>query len=561
VSAALVSDSLNAAFAGSPSRHWETPDAAAFRALPWPNVQFYGARLNQSGADLLSAPEARIDLSLGDLLRGRLVPVRASLTRPIVTIDLQGRPFGSAELLTGVLNAKIAITPLASVSLSNGVIRVVDARHGLDTELDDVEGQIDGLGLGNPLRLHLSMVWRQTPIIASGSLTGFESTIEGKSAGLIVALASPVANLGFNGTLGVGGAPSLTGDLAFSSPEFGALARLFELQAPAYVPAKDVAVSAKLKGSRADLTLDDATISAAGQTLRGALRVADFRGRATVSGTLDADKLELGALLGPPSALVETNGDWRHRRFALRPPQAFDLDLRLSVGTLGLFGGALSNAAGSVMVKDGQLTASLIEASAYGAKIEGEARLASGDDGLDIHARTRLTDMDFGAALADLGWAGLTGRGALDVSLASSGSTPAASLDRLNGVIALRIEDGALEGVNLEEALRRSQRHPVDIPRDLRAGRTAFDRIRLDLLVGQGVAHVAAGELVARGIHATLAGAISLPELGFNLHVNAMQTDTAGEAQADGAHLDFDIDGPWPSPAMRASSVDEPDTR
>ncbi|MGB3583623.1 MAG: hypothetical protein WBA40_21265, partial [Roseiarcus sp.] len=83
LSAARVGDSLNAAFGASPRLHWSAPQAASFSALPWPSLRIVDARLDDAGGvNLLSAPTARLDLSLVELVRGRFIPTRAVLVSP-----------------------------------------------------------------------------------------------------------------------------------------------------------------------------------------------------------------------------------------------------------------------------------------------------------------------------------------------------------------------------------------------------------------------------------------------------------------------------------------------
>lgn len=83
LSAARAGDSLNAAFGASPRLHWSAPRAASFSALPWPSVRIVDARLGDAyGVNLLSAPAARLNLSLIGLLSGRLVPAGVVLMSP-----------------------------------------------------------------------------------------------------------------------------------------------------------------------------------------------------------------------------------------------------------------------------------------------------------------------------------------------------------------------------------------------------------------------------------------------------------------------------------------------
>ena len=80
LSALKVGDSLNAALGAGPRLHWSAPRAATFSVLPWPSVRIAGVRLEDAyGVNLLSAPVARLNLSLVDLLRGRFIPTGAIL--------------------------------------------------------------------------------------------------------------------------------------------------------------------------------------------------------------------------------------------------------------------------------------------------------------------------------------------------------------------------------------------------------------------------------------------------------------------------------------------------
>ena len=135
LSAAKVGDSLNAAFGASPRLHWSAPQAASLSVLPWPSVRIGDARLDDAyGVNLLSAPAARLNLSLIDLLRGRFIPTGVVLVSPTVTIDVDRPPFARAtgELAGPASVARGALAPLASLRLSNGVLRLVSARRGLD---------------------------------------------------------------------------------------------------------------------------------------------------------------------------------------------------------------------------------------------------------------------------------------------------------------------------------------------------------------------------------------------------------------------------------------------
>jgi AsmA protein len=554
LSAARVGDSLNAAFGASPRLHWSAPEAATFSVFPWPSLRIVDARLDDAGGvNLLTAPTARLDLSLVELARGRFIPTRAILVSPTVTLDIDRPPFAAAAAgSAGPASVAGALAPLTSLSLSNGLLRVVGARRGLDTLIANVRGRLDGLTVGNQLRFNLSAEWRNAPITIAGVLSDPEAAAKGASSRFQFALDSPLAKFAFDGAVALGEKPGGEGDMTASVPSIAALAALLEARPPPFLAANDIAVSGKLKAAPDALTLGDATMTSAEQTFEGAIEIADPGGRPAVSGTLAAETLALEPLLGPPQRLFDSSGGWSAKPFALTPPQTFDLDLRLSASRLDVYGRNLADAAASLMVTDGKLSMNLIDAAAYGGRVNGEAALSCVGDDLKLSARGELTDADLGAALADFGRSTATGRGAARFSIETSGVSPAAAVAALTGTAALEAADGGIVGVNLEEALRRSQRRPIDVARDMRLGGTAFDKLAVSLNLENGRVQVTRGAMESRGVSAGLEGVIDLVAQGWALRVNAVQTDAAGAESQNAAHLTLDIEGPWIAPTIRA---------
>jgi len=554
LSAAKVGDSLNAAFGASPRLRWSAPQAATFSAFPWPCLRIVDVRLDDAyGVSLLSAPTARLDLSLVELIRGRLAPARAVLVSPTVTLDLDRPPFaGAAEGLTGPGSVAGVFAPLASLSLSNGVLRIVSSKRGVDTLIANVHGSLDGLTVGNQLRFNLSAVWRNAPIAVLGALSDPEAAAKGAPSPFVFALDSPIAKLAFDGVLAGGDAPSAEGDMTASVASIAALTSLFNAAPAPALAADDIAITAKLKAAPDAFMLGEATLTSAQQTFEGALEIASAGGRPIVSGTLAADGAAVEPLLGRPDWLFDPAGGWSARRFAPAHPPAFDLDLRLSAARLDVYGQTLSNAAASVIVKDGRLSANLIEAAAYDGRLDGEASVEWVGQDLNIRARAELADADLGAALADFGQPVASGRGGARLAVEASGSSPAAAVADLSGSASLEAADGGIVGVNLEEALRRSQRRPIDVARDMRLGGTAFDKLAVSFALDNGRARIEHGGMTSRGMAADLEGLVDLVGGRWGLRLNTVQTDAAGEESQNAAHLTLDIDGPWSAPSIRA---------
>jgi AsmA protein len=211
----------------------------------------------------------------------------------------------------------------------------------------------------------------------------------------------------------------------------------------------------------------------------------------------------------------------------------------------------LADAAASLILTDGKLNMTLIEAAAYGGQLQGEATADVGQD-LKMSARGELVDADLGAAIADFGQPVATGTGGARFAVEAFGVSPAAAIASLTGTASLEVADGSILGVNLEEALRRSRRRPIDVERDIRLGGTAFDKVDVSLALNDGRAQVQRGAMTSHGVTADLSGLIGLVAQSWALHVNAVQTDAAGEESQDAAHLTLDIAGPWSAPTIRA---------
>jgi AsmA protein len=205
-----------------------------------------------------------------------------------------------------------------------------------------------------------------------------------------------------------------------------------------------------------------------------------------------------------------------------------------------------------MIVNDGKFSLNLIEAAAYGGRLEGEVAVAGAGQDLKMNARGELADANLGSAVGDFGRPVAAGRGGARFEVEASGASLAAAIASVTGAASLEASDGAILGVNLEEALRRSRRRPIDIERDMRLGGTAFDKLEVSLALNDGSARVERGAMTSHGMTADLSGLIDLITRSWALRLNALQTDAAGEESHDAAHLTLDIAGPWAAPTVRA---------
>ena len=337
-----------------------------------------------------------------------------------------------------------------------------------------------------------------------------------------------------------------------SVPSIASLASFLSEQPPPVLAADDFAIRAKVKGGPNSLTLGDATLTSAEQTVEGALAITAAGVRPAISGTLAAETLALEPLLGPPERIFSPSGAWSTKPFAFERLGSFDLDLRLSAAHLDVYGLQLADAAASAIVADGKLNTTLMEAAAYGGRLQGELGAAYVGRNLKLNARGELAEADLGAAIAAFTQPVVTGTGGARFALEASGRSPAAVIASLTGTASLEAANGSISGVNLEEGLRRSHRRPIDVERDMRVGGTTFDMVDASFALDDGRAQVRRGVMTSHGARGELNGLIDLRAQTWALQVKAIQADAAGEELQDAAHLTVDIAGPWSAPTIRA---------
>jgi AsmA protein len=548
---------LNTALGEGARLGWRLPESASFSLLPWPRLRISGAELeDRRGVSILSAPSARFDLSLLALARGRAVVVSAAFRRPTLTIDLDQTPFlakaGDAAAPSAVQRRKAAI---GGLMINDGLLRIVSASRGLDTLFENVRGNLDGLSAGRPLRFDFNARWRGEPLSAAGDLAEPEKAAQGEASAFNLVLSARPANLTLRGTLTAGHAPSFEGDLGLGVKSIAALMTLLDVSGPAPIAADALTLSGRSSIDGQSLALGEIALSIGGQALEGGLSLTLAEGRPILSGNLAADRLSLAPIVGVLKPLRDPGGGWSEAPLLFAPPRAFDLDLRLSAATLDCFGHEMDGVGASLIARRGRLTIALVEANAYQGRLKGEASFERDGDGLALGLSAELSGVDLGAAFADFGWRGDRGRGEAKLQIEARGGTSAAAIASLSGNASLAERDGAVLGVNLEELLRRSQRHAPELMRDLRLGETAFTSLDADMAIERGVATIRTANLRGVGLAATLSGEADLPAQTLRARVAAEQTDAQGAPSDAAARLTIDIAGPWSAPEIHATST------
>jgi AsmA protein len=529
--------------------HWRGPARVTFALLPWPTLRVVGVDLVAAdGRSVLTAPEARFPLSIFALMGGRLLPVGATLDNPTALIDLDAAPALAEERAVAEDPRDGGSGAWAHMRLRGGVLHVVSASRRLDTLVEGLGGGLDWPRADAPLGVSLVGAWRDERVTIRGRIDNPIDALNHGATGVALSVASGPLGLEAEGTWGGDGAASFVGTLSAEIRSLRALKRLLGGDGAPFFLGDSFSLSGKAQAAGEAMTLSDAAVTASGQRFDGALTFARQGDRYALSGTLAADQLDLSALNGAPPELLTPAGDWRQTPFAYAPPTDLDLDLRLSAARLEWRGRAVEDAAGSLMCKAGACTATLLEANAYQGTLKGQLSVARGARGLATQATVSLADADLGAASADFGWSGLHGRGDVEANLRATGFAASDSILSLTGQASATLTMGAVDGVSVEEALRRSQRHPVDVARSLGNGATHFSRGRLRLTIADGVATIDEGRIEGPGSTIDFGGMIDIAGRAWQAQARAVQSDAEGAPSPDAARLTIILSGPWAAP-------------
>jgi len=536
--------------------HWRGPARAYFALLPWPTLRVIGVDLFAAdGHSVLTAPSARFPLSLAALTRGRFAPTGATLESPTALIDLDAAPALAEERVVAE-DSGAGLSAWGRVRLLGGVMHVVSASRHIDTLIEGLDGGLDWPQADSPLRASVAGSWRGERVAIRGRVDNLGQALRRRAAKVALTIESRPLALSVDGAWDGSGEPSFVGTLDADIRSLAALKRLLDVEDAPFPLGDAFSMSGKAQVSGQTMTLSDATVTASGQKLEGALSIARSAERYAVSGSLAADQLDLLTLIKPPPELLSPTGEWSQTPFAFSPPADVDLDLRLSAARLQWGPHAIADAAGALMCKLGSCVATLLEANAYQGALKGELTVARGARGLTTVAKLSLVGADLGAICTEFGRSAFHGIGDVEATLRSTGFAPSDSILSLAGEASATVRSGAIDGFSIEDAIRHSQRRPGDIARDFVDGVTHFSEARLRLAIADGVATIGEGRVEGPGTAIDLGGMIDFAQRSWQAQARATQADTEGAPSPDAARLTIVLSGPWSAPNVSAAPGD-----
>jgi AsmA protein len=543
-----VAERLNNAAPLPDGLTWQAPESASLRLFPRPLVELTGLRLvNADGRKVLSASAAVIALFPPRLIVGKVEIIEAGLRD--LTFDLDLDALG--ERLPSLVAHFHPL--LRRLNVNGGRVRLTSKKLGLDDELTELNGFFAWRKPAARLSFAANGVFRGAPLSVEGALETPQALAEGGASDAGLDLSASLLSLKFHGRWDRAADPAFSGDLALAAPSLNTVGAWLGLKAFPVGPTFPFAVSGQLAASREALTLANATLTIAEQKFDGSLRLSGAKGRWAASATLGADRIDLDPLIGPLPSPFESERCWSPSAWTAPLDPALDLDFRVSAGRASWGPILVSDAALAVTRRAGDWTFRVLDSSLDKGAFSAEASLSDCAERCKERAVVALSNVDLSELLRPFGVEALSGRASLKVEAAAEGETPEAVVASAHAQANFNAENGAILGLDFEDALRRNQRRPLDIARDLTTGQTPFDSAAAELAIDGGLARIVAARLAGPGVNIESNGEIDLSGCAWRTRFEASQADAQGAPTSDAARLNLELSGSWTHPSLSAA--------
>ena len=512
------------------------------------NVTLRGA----GGQPAMSVRELVANLRIVPLLRQRFEIADITLIGPRVSVtrssDGRNNWAGVAETLAQKLKpTAIDIAPFSEIRVVDGAIDYRDASQAGVETIDDIDLSLAWPSISRAVAATGQLTWRGERMEGSVSISDFGAALSGERSVVKSRLASPTFKFAFDGAM-TGGLAKADGILNADVTSLRSVIRLLGQTPPATNGFGRFALRARTALNGKVLTLNNANLELDGNTGEGVVQI-NFVDRPVVLATLATDNLDLTAYSSLVRLLTPGTRDWSKQTFDLADFAACDVDMRLSAAKVNAGAVRFGRTALGASLRNGKFALSIGEAQAFGGSMQGSLGISSSDAIADVKAEFQFIDIDLESAGNDLlGMKRLSGRGNVNISLEASGSSSFALAQTVDGNVRMTAQNGALQGFNVEQLLRRLERRPLSGTGDFRNGRTAFSDLVASWRINQGIAMAEDVRMEGQNTRMTLTGTTSLATREHDLKGVAALVAT-GNAPP-GFELPFVVQGPWDDPLV-----------
>ncbi|MCB1412982.1 MAG: AsmA family protein [Xanthobacteraceae bacterium] len=522
--------------------------------FPQSHVTFHNVGLKGAAAidPALSVDVLTANLRLLPLLMRRFQIADLEMLRPRIRVvrEADGRsnwtPF--IETLTRTVKPGASnVLSFSEIRIQDGVLVYRDRAKDQFETVEDIDLSLAWPSISRSFAATGQFDWRGQRVDGSISVADFLASLSGERSGLKVRIAAPSLKLAFDGAVAnrtslmmegtlTADTSSLRGALRWfgQDPPGGGFGR-FALKARANLVGPSVALT------NVNVELDD-------NIAEGVMTYSN-NGRQTLQATLAAGAIDLTPYISTFRLLASGARDWNRQLFDLSALSGTDLDMRLSAAKVTVGSSKFGRTALGANLRGGTLALSIGEAQMFEGIAKGSLSIAHASNGAEVKAQFQFTDVDLQTCASELfGIHKLSGRGTLNMALAASGASPFGLAQSLDGTMTVTGHDGAINGFNVEQLLKRLERRPLSGGGHFRSGRTPFDTLKVSIRFSNGTATAENVQIDGPRTRLALNGTASVPLREYDLKGVASLVSAPGSEPA--FELPFVVQGPWDDPLI-----------
>jgi AsmA protein len=506
---------------------------------------------NRSDPAPITVERMTVRLRLLPLLTGRVEVADVLLVRPTIAVTLAADGSNWAGLVDALARALTSHHgSFSEIRVSQGRVEIRDPARGTNETLSDVDVSLAWPSIAKTFAATGRFTWRGEVVDASIGLSDFLAGLMGERSGLKVRLSGAPLKLAFDGHVSHRPTLKIDGTLAADATSLREVVRW-----AAQRPLPDggfgrFALKAQTSMTSGAVALSRVNVELDGNSAEGVLNFGADN-RQTLQGTLATEALNLTPYVSAVRLLTANDRGWDSTPIGLDGLTGFDLDLRLSAGRVAIGSAKLGRTAVVANMRGGRLTVSVGESQAFGGTIKGSFGLAKSAAGADLKADLQFADVDLESCLGELfGLRRLEGKGQLALTLDGSGDSILAVARSVNGSAVLTSRQGALNGLNVDQLLRRLERRPLSGSAEFRSGRTPFDELNVAIKIAQGKVMAEDIRIEASTLRVALGGSASIPTRDLDLRGTASLLTSSPAGPAPAFELPFVVQGRWDDPLM-----------
>jgi AsmA protein len=533
--------------------------------FPVPTVEFSDVALGEpvAGETALAAEQLTVNLRLMPLLARRIEIADISLVRPRIAVTVYPDGHTNWSPLIDILARALRpnaerderVLSFSEIAIRDGVVVLHVPGRDLHETLEGVELSLAWPSIAKSFAATGHFTWHKEMVDAGVTIANFSGALAGGDSGLKFRVSAGPLKAAFDGAMSYRPSLKIDGTLAADA---ASLREALRWGGGRSVPAGGFgrfALKARAAVNGRAISLSDLNVELDGNVAEGVLSYATT-GRQILQGTLAVERLDLSPYVSAFRLIAENTRDWDRRSFMLDWVDGWDADVRLSAARVQFAQAELGRTAVAASMRSGRLLVTVGESLGFGGVATGTIAVAKSNSRAEFSSQMQFSNVDLEKCLGQLfGVTRLEGTGSLTFSVDSTGRNVQELASGLNGTVQVAAKEGALNGLNVEQMMRRLQRSPLSPSGDFRNGRTPFEKLNIRFRIVEGLATIEDVALEGPSVLLALTGTTSIPAREFNLsgHANLIG-GTAADANAL-FELPFTVQGQWGSPSI------VPDTR